>query len=76
MLKAALCFGAPAAFATDPVTGTYTLPTGATQFMANAEAAATEMTSQAFPYIGGIALAFAALALIWLVVKAVRRGAR
>lgn len=71
MLLAGLGLGAPAVFAEG-----YTVPAGVTTAISDAEAAATGLANAAIPGVASIALAFAGLVVIWLIVKALRRAAR
>lgn len=58
------------------VTGSYTVPEGVTQAIADAEVAATSLANAAIPGVSKIALAFIGLVVVWLIVKAIRRGAK
>lgn len=54
----------------------YTVPAGVTTAISDAEAAATGLANAAIPAVSQIALAFVGLVVVWLIVKAIRRGAK
>lgn len=54
----------------------YTVPAGVTTAISDAEAAATGLANAAIPGVAAIALAFVGIAVVWLLVKAIRRGAK
>lgn len=56
--------------------GGYTVPAGVTTAISDAEAAATGLANAAIPGVAAIALAFVGIAVVWLLVKAIRRGAK
>lgn len=70
-LSFALPFVATAALADG-----YTVPAGVTTAISDAEAAATGLANAAIPAVSQIALAFVGLVVVWLIVKAIRRGAK
>jgi len=56
--------------------GGYTVPAGVTQAISDAEAAATGLANAAIPAVSAIGLTFVGIALIWLLVKTIRRAAK
>lgn len=58
------------------VTGSYDVPSGVQQAVADAKVAATSLANEAIPAVAAIALAFVGIAVIWLLVKSIRRGAK
>lgn len=67
---------APFAVFAEGTATTYTVPQGVTDAVDLAKDAATKLANAAIPGIAYIAMAFVGIALIWLLVKAVRRGAK
>lgn len=56
--------------------GAYTVPAGVTQALSDAEAAATALANSAIPSVAKVAMAFVGLVVVWLVIRAIRRGAK
>lgn len=54
----------------------YTVPAGVTQAIEDAKTAAGALADAAIPGVAAIALSFVGLVVIWLIVKAIRRGAK
>lgn len=59
-----------------PAMADYTVPTGVTQAISDAESAATGLANAAIPGVAAIALAFVGISIVWLLVRAIRRGAK
>lgn len=56
--------------------GSYTVPAGVTQAIADSQAAATALADAAIPGVAKIALAFVGITVVWLIVRAIRKGAK
>lgn len=54
----------------------YTVPSGVTTAISDAEAAATGLANAAIPGVAAIALAFVGITVVWLLVRAIRKGAK
>lgn len=55
---------------------TYTVPQGVTDAITNAQNAATGLANAAIPGVAAIGLAFVGIAVVWLLVRAIRKGAK
>lgn len=63
-------------FAAVPAMAEYTVPAGVTTAITDAKAAAEGLANAAIPGVAAIALSFVGLVVVWLIVKAIRRGAK
>lgn len=54
----------------------YTVPAGVTTAISDAEAAATGLANAAIPAVAAIGMAFVGVALVWLLIKTIRRAAK
>lgn len=54
----------------------YTVPAGVTTAISDAEAAATGLANSAIPAVAAIGMAFVGVALVWLLIKTIRRAAK
>lgn len=55
---------------------TYTVPQGVTDAVGEAKQAATLLANEALPAVAAIGLAFVGIAIVWLLVRAIRKGAK
>lgn len=69
-------FGLPVLGAVPAMAEGYTVPAGVTQAIADSEQAATGLANAAIPGVAAIALAFVGITVVWLLVRAIRKGAK
>lgn len=74
--KAMVCLSPFALASAALAEGGYTVPDGVTTAIKDAEDAATALANAAIPGVAKIALAFVGLVIVWLIIKAIRRGAK
>lgn len=75
-LKRTLMALSPFALAASAFAEGYSVPAGVTTAITDAKAAAQGLADAAIPGVAAIALSFVGLVVVWLIVKAIRRGAK